>query len=54
MLRLYYYVDISIISNLDIDKKVSDVIDDIINEYYEEYSGIYMKSKKMLKTLEGK
>ena len=52
MLRLYYYVDISKINELNIDKKISDEIDNIINEYYEEYSGIYMKSKKMLKTLE--
>ena len=51
MLRLYYYVDISKISNLDIDKKVSDMIDTIIDEYYEQYSGVYLKSKKMLKEL---
>ncbi len=53
MLRLYYYVDISKISNLNIDKKVSDEIDNIIDEYYQEYSGVYLKSKKILKTLEG-
>ena len=51
LLRLYYYVDISKISNLDIDKKVSDMIDTIIDEYYEQYSGVYLKSKKMLKEL---
>ena len=53
LLRLYYYVDISKISNLDIDKNVSDQINHIIEEYYDQYSGVYTKSKKMLKDLEG-
>lgn len=52
LLRLYYYVDISKISNLDIDKSVSDQISNIIDLYYEEYSGVYLKSKKLLKELE--
>ncbi len=51
LLRLYYYVDISKISNLDIDKDVSDMINTIIDEYYEQYSGVYLKSKKILKDL---
>ncbi len=51
MLRLYYYVDISKISNIDIDEEVSDTINHIIEEYYDEYSGVYIKSKKMLKDL---
>ena len=51
LLRLYYYVDISKISNLDIDKNISDMIDTIIDEYYEQYSGVYLKSKKILKDL---
>lgn len=52
LLRLYYYVDISKISNLDIDEDVSKEINHIIEEYYEEYSGVFVKSKKMLKDLE--
>ncbi len=52
MLRLYYYVDISKISELDIDEEVSNEINHIIEEYYEEYSGVFVKSKKMLKDLE--
>ena len=53
LLRLYYYVDISKIINLDIDVDVSNQINHIIEEYYDEYSGVYIKSKKMLKDLEG-
>ena len=52
MLRLYYYVDISKISDIDIDIEVSETINNIIAEFYEEYSGVYVKSKKVLKDLE--
>ncbi len=52
LLRLYNYVDISKITNLDIDENVSNEINHIIEEYYDEYSGMYTKSKKILKDLE--
>lgn len=52
LLRLYNYVDISKISTLDIDEKVSKKISEIIDLYYDEYSGVYIKSKKMLKELD--
>ena len=52
LLRLYMYVDISKISNLDIDEGVSKKISEIIDLYYDEYSGVYIKSKKMLKELD--
>ncbi|MBQ6284737.1 MAG: DNA repair protein RecO [Bacilli bacterium] len=51
LMRLYNYVDISKITNLDIDKNVSGKINEIINTYYDEYSGVFIKSKKMLKDL---
>lgn len=53
LLRLYYYVDISKISNLDIDNDVASKISIIIDEYYDTYSGIYTKSKKFLKEIDG-
>ena len=52
LLRLYYYVDISKISNLDIEEDVSEEINKIIDEYYDEYSGVFVRSKRMLKELE--
>lgn len=52
LLRLYNYVDISKISSLDIDIEVSNAIDRIISEYYEDYSGVSTKSKKFLKEIE--
>lgn len=52
LMRLYYYVDISKISNLDIDKKVSNTINTIISEYYDEYSGVTTKSKRFLREID--
>ena len=52
LLRLYNYVDISKISNLDIEDSIRDEISTIIDMYYEEYSGVYLKSKKIIKELE--
>ena len=51
LLRLYNYVDISKITNLDIEEETIDEISKIIDMYYEEYSGVYLGSKKILKQL---
>ena len=52
LMRLYYYVDISKISNLDIDNSVVNRINEIISEYYDLYSGVASKSKNFLKKIE--
>lgn len=52
LMRLYYYVDITKISNLDIDKSISNNINRIISEYYDLYSGVASKSKDFLNKLE--
>lgn len=52
LLRLYYYVDIEKISCLDIDSEISNNISEILDEYYDEYSGVHPKSKKYLKKIE--
>ena len=52
LLRLYQYVDISKISNLDIDENNSKIISKIIDEYYDLYSGFRTKSKKFLKEID--
>lgn len=50
-LRLYYYVDISKISKLEISEPVIKEIDRFLNVYYDNYTGLYIKSKKFLETL---
>lgn len=50
-LRLYYYVDISKISKLEISNEVIQEIDKFLTIYYDNYTGLYIKSKKFLETL---
>lgn len=48
MIRMYYFVDISKISKLDISEKVIKEISSFLEEYYDHYTGLYIKSKKFL------
>jgi len=52
LLRLLYYVDISKISKLEISDNVKKELINFINDYYDRYSGLYLKSKEFLKKLE--
>lgn len=47
--RLYDAVDISNINKLDISKKISKEINTFLDEYYETYTGLYVKSKDFIK-----
>lgn len=51
LIRMFYYVDISKISKLDISTSVKNGIDKFLDEYYEDYTGLYLKSKQFLKDL---
>jgi DNA repair protein RecO (recombination protein O) len=48
MLRMYYYVDISKISKLEVSESTIREIDIFLTDYYDHYTGIYIKSKKFL------
>lgn len=51
LIRMLYYVDISKITKLNISEEINREIDEIINDYYDRYSGIYLKSKILLDTI---
>lgn len=51
LIRILYYVDINKITKLDISDKIIKEIDDFTNDYYDRYSGIYLKSKILLDTM---
>jgi DNA repair protein RecO (recombination protein O) len=51
MIRMFCYVDISKISKLDISDQVKREINDFLDEYYDQYTGLYLKSKTFLKNL---
>lgn len=52
LLRMFYYVDISKISKLDISDNIKRELNRFIDDYYDRYSGLYLKSKMFLKNLE--
>ena len=51
MIRLYYYVEVSNISKLDVSGEVSNEINSFLDDYYERYTGLYLKSKEFIKRI---
>ena len=51
LLRMFYYVDINKIKKIEISKKISEEINYFLNTYYERYTGIYLKSKKIIEKI---
>lgn len=52
LIRMFYYVDISKISSLDISDKSKNEINIFLNDYYDRYTGLYLKSKKFILDLQ--
>lgn len=48
LIRMFYYVDIEKISKLDISDNIKREINSFLDEYYERYSGLYLKTKAFL------
>ena len=52
LIRLFYYIDLDKITRLDISDIVKKEIRAFIDDYYERYSGLYLKSKHLLEKFE--
>lgn len=52
MLRMYYYVDMKSISELNISMETKEDINQFLMRYYDRYTGMYLKSKDFLQKLE--
>lgn len=52
LLRMFYYVDISKITKLDVSEKIKKELSQFIYDYYDRYSGIFLKSREFLENLE--
>ena len=52
LIRMYTYVEINKITKLDLDIKIVKEVDNFLNVYYDRYTGLYLKSKNFLKTLD--
>ena len=48
LIRMFYYVDMKKITKIDISEKSIKELDKFLEDYYDKYSGIYLKSKKMI------
>ena len=51
MIRMYYYVEIKNITKLDVSNEVSREINQFLDDYYERYTGLYLKSKDFIKKI---
>ncbi len=51
LIRLFYYVDIAKIEKLDVSEKIKKEINLFLDNYYDFYTGLYLKSKNFLKEL---
>lgn len=51
IIRMLYYSDIDRITKLDVSNIVKEEINDFINEYYDRYTGLYLKTKDFLKNV---
>lgn len=50
-IRMYYYLDISKISKIEMDNKVKNEIDDFLTNYYHSHTGLYLNSKEFIEDL---
>lgn len=51
LIRMFCYVDISKISKLEISEKIKNEVNNFLDDYYDKYTGLYLKTKTFLKNL---
>ncbi|MGG3471251.1 DNA repair protein RecO [Neobacillus pocheonensis] len=51
LLRLFYYFDLSRLGNISVKEETKTELKNAITAYYEEYSGLQLKSKKFLNSM---
>ncbi|MGJ7921406.1 DNA repair protein RecO [Neobacillus sp. LXY-4] len=52
LLRLFYYFDLSRLGNIDVKPETKAQLKQVITAYYEEYSGLHLKTKKFLNQID--
>ncbi|MDF2854398.1 MAG: recombination protein RecO [Neobacillus sp.] len=52
LLRLFYYFDLSRLGSISIKEETKAELKKVITAYYEEYSGLHLKSKKFLNSMD--
>lgn len=51
LIRMYYYVDLSKITKLEVSSSVKREINEFLDLYYDRYTGLYLKTKSFLQSL---
>lgn len=51
LIRMFYYIDVSKITKIDVSEKSKYEINQFLDEYYDSYTGLYLKSKKFINNL---
>ena len=51
LVRMFIYVDINQVTKLDIKKETKKELEEFITDYYDTYSGLYLKSRSFLRNL---
>lgn len=52
LLRLFYYFDLKRLGSINVKEQTKRELNQCISAYYDEYSGLYIKSKKFLEQME--
>ncbi len=52
LIRMFYYVDIEKISKLEVSPAIKKEINTFLDNYYERYTGLYLKSKNFVHKIE--
>lgn len=52
LLRLFYYMDVTRLGNISVKDETKKELKTIISAYYDEYSGLNLKTKRFLKQME--
>jgi DNA repair protein RecO (recombination protein O) len=52
LLRLFYYFDLSRLGNISVKEETKAELKQVITAYYEENSGLYLKTKKFLNSMD--
>ena len=51
VIRAYYYVDLKSLEKINVSDKIKNEINTFLDDYYERYTGLYLKSKEFIKNL---
>ena len=52
LIRMFYYVDLSKVSSLNLSDSTKNEINLFLTDYYDRYTGLYLKSKKFIQDLQ--